>query len=557
MRNTGLNLPKPFIFVAVIFLCFAGGVRAQSCAGNTCTAASCSSTDVQNAINATSTTYTNVAIPSCPSGATWTSGIKWTLPSTGTYTLIGAGYTPGGTDQTLITDDITRNPGNNCNPDPATIAIITGSASSIFRMSGFSIQNTAAASAQTCTGLVRITGATQNLRVDHMHFNTPNQDSTTMAIGGWIYGVVDHSQWEQIEQNQALYLQEGQYGGSASEIALNVGDGAWADTTGFGSSRFIFVENNVFNGGTVEDCNHGCRMVVRYNTMNSTSPSGGAAGDTHCTGCQGRARGARAVEWYNNTMNGSSSMPEFNAFFLSSGTGLFWGNSVTGYETLLGIREQRADGDYTESAPPNGWGWCGTANTGKPGTGSAWDFSATTATGYPCIDQPGRGMGDLLQGQFPNACDVTNGACAASNHNGTWVNDALDPIYEWMDGWLPVSGYPYGVISVLPGVNITNNQDYYTGTLTWNGSVFTGTAFNGTVGTGWGLLSARPSTCAAGPGGTTPGVAYWATDTSTLYVCNPTNVWTTYYTPYTYPYPLTQSLGTPPAAPTNLSATVQ
>jgi hypothetical protein len=58
-----------------------------------------------------------------------------------------------------------------------------------------------------------------------------------------------------------------------------------------------------------------------------------------------------------------------------------------------------------------------------------------------------------------------------------------------------------------------------------------GTTFNGTTGVGAGLLSARPTTC-------TKGVAYWATDTKTLYRAQATNTWEVYYRPYTYPHPL-------------------
>jgi len=60
---------------------------------------------------------------------------------------------------------------------------------------------------------------------------------------------------------------------------------------------------------------------------------------------------------------------------------------------------------------------------------------------------------------------------------------------------------------------------------------FQGSSFNGTTGIGVGPLASRPTTC-------TIGVAYWATDEGKLYVATATNVWTLYYTPYTYPHPL-------------------
>jgi hypothetical protein len=56
-------------------------------------------------------------------------------------------------------------------------------------------------------------------------------------------------------------------------------------------------------------------------------------------------------------------------------------------------------------------------------------------------------------------------------------------------------------------------------------------AFDGSSGVGIGLLAERPVNC-------NQGVAYWATDTRTLYRCIAPNVWETYYTPYTYPHPL-------------------
>jgi hypothetical protein len=140
----------------------------------------------------------------------------------------------------------------------------------------------------------------------------------------------------------------------------------------------------------------------------------------------------------------------------------------------------------------------------------------------------------------------------------TWPHQELVPIYEWLNNWqhVPQTGNPYWAAD-SPS---TQNRDYY---LYCNPSnkVAGGctSAFNGTVGTGSGLLSARPSTCTAGPGGNQLGVAYWATDTNTLYVCNSTNTWTSYYTPYTYPHPLVTGGGaasTTPEPPMNLWITV-
>lgn len=57
-------------------------------------------------------------------------------------------------------------------------------------------------------------------------------------------------------------------------------------------------------------------------------------------------------------------------------------------------------------------------------------------------------------------------------------------------------------------------------------------SFDGTSGVGVGLIANRPATC-------TTGVAYWATDENKLYKATDTDTWTEYYTPYTYPHPLT------------------
>jgi len=188
---------------------------------------------------------------------------------------------------------------------------------------------------------------------------------------------------------------------------------------------------------------------------------------------------------------------------------------------------------------PSNWGYCGT-QFGP----SNWDGN-TDSTGYPCIDQIGRGKGDLLKGNFPNKVNSTTGTIS-------WPHQAIEPMYEWQDSYTG-PGYATSFWGSTTS-NIVANRDYY---LWCNPASPAGCSnFDGTVGTGTGLLAARPATCTAGPGGNTNGVAYWATDTSTLYVCNPTNTWTAYYTPFTYPHPLTLGTDPAPVAPTNISVVI-
>jgi hypothetical protein len=128
-------------------------------------------------------------------------------------------------------------------------------------------------------------------------------------------------------------------------------------------------------------------------------------------------------------------------------------------------------------------------------------FDGSGPHGYPCRDQVGRTHDQALAPVY----EWNNG----SVHTGTW------------DGGGGSSTYP----GINAGVSITNwlleNRDYFNFT----------TSFNGTVGVGSGLLSARPSTC-------TPSAGYFATDTNTLYTCASANIWTSYYAPYVYPHPL-------------------
>ncbi len=514
-------------------------------------AASCSASDVQKALNqvAASTTTVNIPAGTC----TWTTSISWTIPSgNAALTIIGAGSQSvvGGGDATVIIDHTPHTGGSG---SILNFSLVTNA---FFRFSGITIkQDSGSTGTLNCD--VGFGGKTNSLRVDHNHFwgGTQSGANCWAIVWGAPNGVFDHNLFDMTVGgvDNGVRVSNGQtaYGDTSGNA-----NGSWDNPTNFGTSAFIFFEDNTYNYSISNDCNGGGRQVFRHNTFNDSSIQ------TH--EMEGDQRGCRATEVYNNIFNGVSTdlINSFSVTGFRMGTGLVWGNAVTNMENLITLSMDRTNG-HPFNTPPNGFGYCGTLGV-IPGP-SNWDGNSG-ASGYPCIDQPGRGQSDVLTGNFPNKCDSTTGC---STFTGTWPHNKLEPIYEWLNKY-QVGGFQHGIYNNGDANNFVANRDYYQYTLSWNGSSFTGTAFNGTVGTGSGLLAARPSTCTAGPGGTygssptgSYGVAYWATDANSgngeLYICTATNTWTAVYTPYTYPHLLVvqQSSVAAPAAPTSLTAAVQ
>jgi hypothetical protein len=137
-----------------------------------------------------------------------------------------------------------------------------------------------------------------------------------------------------------------------------------------------------------------------------------------------------------------------------------------------------------------------------------------------CLDQPGRNLSAYIHG-LSSPTD-TNATPVAS------VNESLDPIYEWED--TIVSGSVFHGAIGSSTQRLIANRDFYNESISQTAQTSPTSPFDGTSGTGHGTLANRPTTC-------TPQVAYWATDTQTLYQCMAVNTWSSYYTPYQYPYP--------------------
>jgi len=158
-----------------------------------------------------------------------------------------------------------------------------------FRLSGFtfkaadnSVENGAPWKAR-----IQLTGISHAFRIDHCTFD--QLPALNISIDGFLWGVIDHCHFN-LARVQPMQIYHTAWNGK------DHGNGSWADDPYWGSEKFIFIEDNVFDNpmGAKRsiDGYEGARFVVRYNQFHNSSVS------TH--GTEGQGRGARAVEEYNN-----------------------------------------------------------------------------------------------------------------------------------------------------------------------------------------------------------------------------------------------------------------
>jgi hypothetical protein len=162
--------------------------------------------------------------------------------------------------------------------------------------------------------------------------------------------------------------------GADGNISENGGATVWSDALGLGTDDAVYVEDNDFHMESFQnaiDCEFAGKFVFRYNTVVDTYLEMHPA--------RGQARGCRKWEIYNDTLT-QSVLSVAQPFSIRGGTGVMFGTRWTG--TFGDGNGQLAIVRAVENLGPGTWLGC-------DGT-SPWDGNQD-ATGWPCLDQPGRG----------------------------------------------------------------------------------------------------------------------------------------------------------------------
>ena len=372
-------------------------------------AANCTQAAVSTAVGLSSNGDT-VTIPACSGGTAWTTGLEITK----NITLQGNGI-----GSTVLLDSTTSGP------------MLTMSGSGTWRVTGIEFRG--GASSKSWSYLMLVNGSSKAFRIDNCKFYNWIMGGGNRAIwlSGDLWGVIDSNTFDaNNEWTQAIQVQHPTWGGVG-----DYGDNSFADDDYLGTNKFVFIESNTFQNSTAVpypgsiDSLNGARVVVRHNTFNNEYVV------SHGTESGQRSRGLRVFEVYNNTFNNTGGA-WFTSVYIRSGTGVIYNNTInnsSGSETTRAalFANYRSSGSYTP------WGQCNGSNS--------YDQNAGSPSGYACIDQPGRGKGDLMSGATPSPV--------------AWPNQALSPIYIWGN-----TGYSQAQ-AASDSAHVVLDRDYYVGTV--------------------------------------------------------------------------------------------
>jgi hypothetical protein len=201
----------------------------------------------------------------------------WTTTLNITYNIVFQG---AGAASTIITNGIT---GGSSRPPLISISLARNLP---FRMTGFTFKG-GVATAETSNGEIRISGNSHSFRIDHCTFD--RLFGTHLTTNGFLWGVIDHCQFNTASTHPITV-------GHATWNGKTYGNGSWADDAYWGSEKFVFIEDNIFENATDKsaiDAFEGARFVVRHNQFHNSGVT--------AHGTEGQGRGTKQIEEYNNS----------------------------------------------------------------------------------------------------------------------------------------------------------------------------------------------------------------------------------------------------------------
>ena len=347
------------------------------------------------------------------SGGDITSALQTAINASadGDVVSVGAGSCSAGTVSWANKDITVQGQGKGVTIVNGLSFKVTNSTKSKFRISGFTV---GAAPTWRIDAVNRTTGI-KGWRIDNIAFSYGScNQNIAIQVYGINWGLIDSSSFN--NAGNAIFVMG--YAESTSEVNPwppsgnpGMGGNSWLLPLNLGSDEALYIENNTFTMGTgcyygVGDSYYGGRTVFRHNTVTN------AYWQNHAARSYERG-GSLKAEIYNNEFNATDSA-WYRAIHMRSGTGVVFNNTLRGAFRMIQVDNQRSNGQNTSSP----FGACNGS--------SAWDGNVSGQSGWPCLDQIGRGPGvDPLKGDQPSVplYGWNNGSSAGCFTGGACAND--------------------------------------------------------------------------------------------------------------------------------------
>ena len=305
--------------------------------------------DVNAVINGPLHTVSNGESVLMPPGTpTWTTGV--TIPAGAGAQLFGYGL-PSGNPNIFGPDPSCSATALTINVNAAAVFIATpgatASTTGIFCLAE-NLQTGTNARGFNFQGTCNSSGC-PSVRISNVAFNnwqtSPKQAGISWGIGaiGDMFGVLDHNAVNGGTVLTQGYNQLAEISHASFKGVGLWGDNSWAQAENFGSTQFLYEENNVFsnagcseneaNAGANFNSRGGTRVVCRFSQFTQYSNFNFSLG-YHGTESSGRPRSGRAFEFYGNTINYPVVCNPVNSGFcppvvgVRGGTGMVWGNTI-------------------------------------------------------------------------------------------------------------------------------------------------------------------------------------------------------------------------------------